>query len=113
MPSDFSISSILEGNSEKKGNKMSLGPSHSSAVGDLEGELLGRPRYPSKHPLPKPAIFNGVGPKKFSYLREEYEDYADSMWGGGYQKVEKGIRTGIRGSSIVTILILYESRVGL
>ena len=98
MPSDFSISSILGENCVKKGNKMSLGPSHSSEVGDLEGELLGPgPRYPSKHPLPKPAIFNGVGPKKFSYFREEYDDYASSMWGGDTKRWKRGLEQVLGG----------------
>lgn len=84
MPSDFSISDIVGENSV--GNRQDM-----SEMGEIEEDPIDRVPYQSKHPLPKPAKYNGVGPKKFSSFREAYEDYAASMWGGETKRWKRGL----------------------
>ena len=115
MPLNFGINEMMSGGIENSQNEiLMVGDNlHSSGVSGERGFEVGEEgnggegmrQWRITQPLPRPGKFKGVGPKRFSRFKAQFESYALSMWGEDTQGWKVGLETLLEGYP----LALYQS----
>ena len=118
MPSNFGIDDMMSGGNESSHHEVLMANDnlHSSGVSGERGFDVGDPveegnggeglrQWRITQPLPRPSKFKGVGPKRFSRFKTQFEAYATSMWGEDTQGWKVGLETLLEGYP----LALYQS----